>query len=226
MGTHPIFESDFDCLTEMGNLLGGKNKSRVTELDRAVLGLKKQRDELKRAQKRIENEEDQIKLKAKELLANEKKQKALKLLRRKKAMEKRLNQIDANLENIQGMIDQIQVTKEQHAVVQALDKGNSALKELHKIMDPEAVQRIMDDMEDEVAIQSEIDDLISKSITSVDESEIEAELDQLLLKAAENVSAETVPLPDVPISGVDLPSVPSEEPQKESDSQQPQLLAA
>ena len=38
----------------MGNLLGGKNKSRVTELDRAVLGLKKQRDELKRAQKRIE----------------------------------------------------------------------------------------------------------------------------------------------------------------------------
>merc|ERR1712227_910090 len=122
MGTHPIFESDFDCLTEMGNLLGGKNKSRVTDLDRAVLGLKKQRDELKRAQKRIENEEDQIKL-----------------------------------------------TKEQHAVVQALDKGNSALKELHKIMDPEAVQRIMDDMEDEVAMQSEIDDLISKSITSVDE---------------------------------------------------------
>merc|ERR1712227_112478 len=225
MGTHPIFESDFDCLTEMGNLLGGKNKSRVTELDRAVLGLKKQRDELKRAQKRIENEEDQIKLKAKELLANEKKQKALKLLRRKKAMEKRLNQIDANLENIQGMIDQIQVTKEQHAVVQALDKGNSALKELHKIMDPETVQRIMDEMEDEVAIQSEIDDLISKSITSVDESEIEAELAQLL-KAEENVSAETVPLPDVPISGVDLPSVPSEEPQKESDSQQPQLLAA
>ena len=84
----------------------------------------------------------------------------------------------------------------------------------------------MDDMEDEVAIQSEIDDLISKSITSVDESEIEAELDQLLLKAAENVSGETVPLPDVPISGVDLPSVPSEEPQKDSDSQQPQLLAA
>ena len=57
-------------------------------------------------------------------------------------MEKRLNQIDTNLENIQGMIDQIQVTKEQHAVVQALDKGNSALKELHKIMDPDTVQRL------------------------------------------------------------------------------------
>ena len=88
-----------------------------------------------------QNEEDQIKLKAKELLAQEKKQKALKLLRRKKAMEKRLGQIDANLENVQGMIDQIQVTKEQHGVVQALDKGNAALKELHRIMDPDTVQR-------------------------------------------------------------------------------------
>merc|ERR1712142_42710 len=28
MGTHPIFESDFDCLTEMGNLLGKNNKKR------------------------------------------------------------------------------------------------------------------------------------------------------------------------------------------------------
>merc|ERR1712119_188976 len=28
MGTHPIFESDFDCLTEMGNLLGKSPKKR------------------------------------------------------------------------------------------------------------------------------------------------------------------------------------------------------
>ena len=75
------------------------------------------------------------------MLKQEKKAKALRLLRRKKAIEKRYGQIDSNLENIQGMIDQIQVTKEQHAVVAALDKGNSALKELHKIMDPDTVQR-------------------------------------------------------------------------------------
>ena len=38
----------------MGNLFGTTKKSRVTELDRAVLALKKQRDELKRAQRRME----------------------------------------------------------------------------------------------------------------------------------------------------------------------------
>ena len=87
-------------------------------------------------------EEENVKQKARELLRAEKKSKALVLLRRKKAIEKRAGQIEGNLENIQGMIDQIQVTKEQHAVVQALDKGNKALKELHSIMDPETVQRL------------------------------------------------------------------------------------
>ena len=38
----------------MGNLFGSSKKSRVTELDRAVLSLKKQRDDLKRAQRRME----------------------------------------------------------------------------------------------------------------------------------------------------------------------------
>ena len=84
----------------------------------------------------------------------------------------------------------------------------------------------MDDVEEEVAMQSEIDDLISKSITSVDESEIEAELDLLLAKEAESVPLDPVSLPAVPVSGVDLPSVPDQEPQKEAESQGPQLLAA
>ena len=84
----------------------------------------------------------------------------------------------------------------------------------------------MDDVEEEVAMQSEIDDLISKSITSVDESEIEAELDLLLAKEADSVPLDPVSLPAVPVSGVDLPSVPDQEPQKEAESQEPQLLAA
>ena len=84
-----------------------------------------------------------MKTKARELLKQDQKTKALKLLRRKKAIEKRYAQIDVNLDNIQGMIDQIQITKETHQVVAALDKGNSALKELHKIMDPDTVQRLV-----------------------------------------------------------------------------------
>lgn len=78
----------------------------------------------------------------------------------------------------------------------------------------------MDDVEEQVDIQSEIDQLISKSITSVDDAEIEAELNALL---GEDLST----LPEVPISEVDLPQVPSDIPNiEEVETRNEQLLAA
>ena len=38
----------------MGGIFSKKEKSRITEQDRAILGLKKQRDQLKQYQRRIE----------------------------------------------------------------------------------------------------------------------------------------------------------------------------
>ena len=38
----------------MGGLFSKKEKSRITDQDRAILGLKKQRDQLKQYQRRIE----------------------------------------------------------------------------------------------------------------------------------------------------------------------------
>lgn len=45
----------------MGNLFSKKKQTRITEQDRAILELKKQRDQMKIYQKKIDNE--QIKLK-------------------------------------------------------------------------------------------------------------------------------------------------------------------
>jgi len=61
----------------------------------------------------------------------------------------------------------------------------------------------MDDVQDEVDTQSEIDSLISKSITSIDDAEIEAELDALIGQTVTD-------LPQVPITNVDLPDVPTD----------------
>jgi len=107
----------------------------------AVLGLKKQRDELRRAQIRADAENKVMKGKAKECLSKGQKDKALKILRRKKAIDKRLETTDSHLENIQTMIDQIQTTKEQQQIVSAMASGNKALKELHTVLNPEYVER-------------------------------------------------------------------------------------
>ena len=74
-------------------------------------------------------------------------------------------------------------------------------------------------MEDEVAIQSEIDSLISSSITAVDETEIEAELAALVAAQSENIPN----LPNVPATEPDLslPSVPVQ-----AEESTPQTLLA
>lgn len=194
----------------MGNIFNNDKKkpkaqpSRITDLDRAVLGLKKQRDQLMKMQKQIEKDEIKTKELARKLLAEKKKEKALKLLKRKKAIEKRYNHCETNIENIQGLIDQIKETQQQQDILKALDGGNVAMKELHKIVSVDDAERIMDEAEEQQAQVSEIDKLISTTITDADEVELEAELDMLL----GTVSSKD--LPDIPINlDVDLPSVPT-----------------
>ena len=80
----------------------------------------------------------------------------------------------------------------------------------------------MDDVEEEVDIQNEINNMISKSVSSVDDAEIEAELAALLaLEQAENIPV----LPQVPISKVDLPDVPVQEEVGEETIRQEAVLA-
>merc|ERR1711953_163947 len=222
MGTHPIFESDFDCLTEMGNLFGKeKKKSQVTELDRAVLELKKQRDKMKKAQLQIEKEAVETKAKVLALMKSNDKTKALKLLKRKRAIENRADKIEKNLENVQGLINQIKETQEQQAILKALDSGNKAMGELHKLMSLSDAERIMDESAEQREIAAEIDNLISGAVTADDEAEINAELYALLSDATELSSLPTVPNTE-PIV---LPNVPDSKVQEE-DNREAELVPA
>ena len=72
-------------LGAMGNLMGkSEPKSRITEQDRAVLGLKQQRDKLNQYKKRIEGNLDRERQVAKELLKHNKRDKARALLKKKR----------------------------------------------------------------------------------------------------------------------------------------------
>ena len=72
----------------MGNLFAKKTpKSRVTEQDKAVLQLKTQRDKLKQYQKKIQLNLEKERELAKKLLKDGKKDRALLLLKKKRAQE-------------------------------------------------------------------------------------------------------------------------------------------
>ena len=65
------------------------------------------------------------------------------MLKRKKAIEKRYNHCETNIENFQGLIDQIKETQQQQDILKALDGGNQAMKELHKIVSVDDAERFV-----------------------------------------------------------------------------------
>ena len=84
----------------MGTIFSKKEKSRITEQDHAILGLKKQRDQIKQYQKRINRDLEKEKELAKKLLKEGKKDRAKLLLRKKKFLEGVLDKTDAQLGEI------------------------------------------------------------------------------------------------------------------------------
>ena len=109
----------------MGGLFSKKEKSRITDQDRAILGLKKQRDQLKQYQRRIEGVLEKVNVScfspmhiifqdrelARKLLKEGKKDRAKLLLRKKKYQEGLLEQTAGQLDNIERLCQDLEFTQ-------------------------------------------------------------------------------------------------------------------
>merc|ERR1712059_247463 len=122
-------------------------KSRITEQDKAVLGLKKQRDQLKQYQKRITGQLEKDRDLAKRLLKEGKKDRAKLLLRKKKFQEGLLEKTDGQLDNLERLVADIEFATVQQ---QVLEKANA-------MFSIEEIEDILADTEEAVEKQREID---------------------------------------------------------------------
>jgi len=188
----------------MGALMGKEKKkpSRITEADEAVLKLKKQRDELKKYQKRVNAVIENDRLLAKKLLEEGKKDRARLLLRKKKHQETLLERTDKQLDNLEQLTHDIEFAQVERQVLDGLKSGNEALKAANRMFSIEEIESIMDDTAEAVEKQREIDALLTGQMSAEDEDAALAELDQMIAdadKVAEIPEEELVPqLPDVP----------------------------
>jgi len=179
-----------------------KKPSRITEADEAVLKLKKQRDELKKYQKRVNAVIENDRLLAKKLLEEGKKDRARLLLRKKKHQETLLERTDKQLDNLEQLTHDIEFAQVERQVLDGLKSGNEALKAANRMFSIEEIESIMDDTAEAVEKQREIDALLTGQMSAEDEDAALAELDQMIAdadKVAEIPEEELVPqLPDVP----------------------------
>ncbi|KAJ2945955.1 hypothetical protein O0L34_g4872 [Tuta absoluta] len=177
----------------MGGLFTKQKKpvSRVTEQDKAVLQLKQQRDKLKQYQKKIEVNLERDRQLAKRLLAENKRDKAKLLLRKKKYQEQLLANTDLQLDKLEQLTHDLEFTQVEIQVLDGLKSGSAALKKVHEILNVDEVEKILEESREGIEKQREIDELISGQLTAEDEEDIEAELEEIL-------DSQELDLPEVP----------------------------
>ncbi|KAI0673437.1 Snf7 family [Trametes maxima] len=195
----------------------GANQSapKITKQDRAILDLKLQRDKVRQYQKKIQVVLDREHEIAKQQLAVGNKDRALIALRKRKYQESLLLKTDAQVENLEKLVSTIEFSLVEVSVLHGLQQGNEVLKEIHKELNIENVERIMEETAEAREYQREIDEMLAGTLSLEDEEAVQAELRELQLQSLEPAEQRPIDLPSVP---TDVPVVPA----KESESEQQQ----
>ncbi|PRW44891.1 aldehyde dehydrogenase [Chlorella sorokiniana] len=190
----------------MGQLMSKKPKLEINDVDRAVLTLKSQARKLEQQRTRIQGDIDRERQIAKELVAQGRKDRALLALKRRKLQEVQAERLDGWLLNVQGMLLNIETTKNQQQLFAALKEGNKAVKDMQQAMPLEEVDKLMQDSADAKAYADELNQMLGESLNPEQQEAAEAELEELEKQMLEEQRLEMPAAPGRP-----LPAVPATE---------------
>ncbi|GEQ68065.1 hypothetical protein JCM33374_g1731 [Metschnikowia sp. JCM 33374] len=187
------------------------SQPKITAQDKAIYQLKRQRDNLKQYSKRINVVMDRQTALAKQAVQDGKLEKAKIYLRSKKQQQSIVSSTYAQLETLEGLIGTIEFKLIEKDVIYGLSQGNEVLKKLNSEMSVEKIDRVMDDLEDEVLKVDEVSDILGAGLTNAEEHEVDDELEALELEVTgksgkttvnpqpEDIKAkEEIKLPDAP----------------------------
>ncbi|KIM66299.1 hypothetical protein SCLCIDRAFT_86976, partial [Scleroderma citrinum Foug A] len=152
---------------------------KITAQDRAILDLKLQRDKLRQYQKKIQVILDREHDIARSYLATGDKDHAVLALRRRKYQQSLLLRTDSQLENLEQLVSTIEFSLVEMSVLHGLKQGNEVLKEIHREMSIESVERLMEETQEAREYQQEIGNLLADQLSLEEEDAVQAELQEL-----------------------------------------------
>lgn len=155
----------------------------------AILDLKVQRDRLVKYQKQIEliiSKETNL---VKQLLVDGRKNKALLLMKKKKYQEKLLEQTDAQLLNLEQMVNSIEYSLVERKIIEGLKHGNQILAVIHKETSLEDVEKLMQDTADAISYQNEIEKMLGCALSDDEEHDLLQDLELIIQKQSEDITS-------------------------------------
>lgn len=199
------------------------SQPKITAQDKAIYQLKRQRDNLKQYQRKLNVVIDRQTALAKQALKDGKPDKAKLYLRLKKHQQTVVNSTYDQLGNLENLIGTIEFKLIEKDVLYGLSQGNEVLKKLNSEMSVEKIDKVLDDLEDERLKVDEVSDMLGSGLSNLEETEVDEELERLEQEVLGKKVAEqpakpeqAVPkLPDAPTSKLDDVPVAQEE-QEES----------
>jgi charged multivesicular body protein 4 len=103
-------------------------------------------------------------------------------LRRKKQYETEADKLEDNKRTVETQLYSIQNANIQHETLMAMKQGAAAMKNIHKGMNIDKVDKVMDDIQDQLDISNEISGVLGGRIGATnaeDEEELMAELEAM-----------------------------------------------
>ncbi|XP_072308726.1 charged multivesicular body protein 4b-like [Eucyclogobius newberryi] len=198
----------------------GKGEKGPTPQD-AIQKLRETEDMLMKKQEFLEKKIDQELTTAKKY-GTKNKRAALMALKRKKRLEKQLEQIDGTLSTIEFQREALENANTNTEVLKNMGYAAKALKQAHNSMNVDDVHDLMDDIAEQQELANEISTAISTPAgfgMDMDEDELLAELEELEQEELDekmlNVEGAMDPLPSVPSTS--LPSNPAKKKEDEDD---------
>ncbi|XP_039227683.1 charged multivesicular body protein 4c isoform X1 [Drosophila yakuba] len=190
-----------------GKMFGGKKEVAPTTGE-AIQKLRETENMLIKKQEFLEAKiEDELNIARKNASKN-KRELALQALKKKKRLEKQLQQIDGTLSTIEMQREALESANTNTAVLTTMKNAADALKTAHQNMDVDKVHDMMDDIAEQQDVAREISDAISNPVAfgaDLDDEDLERELDEL---EQENFDKEIIGIPEPTPT---LPEAPTED---------------
>ncbi|GBL52300.1 hypothetical protein CJI97_004434 [Candidozyma auris] len=191
----------------------GPSQPKITAQDKAIFQLKRQRDNLKQYQRKLNVIIDKQHALAKQAIQEGKTDKAKLYLRSRKQQESLVNKTYEQLGNLENLIGTIEFKLIEKDVVYGLTQGNEVLKKLNSEMSVDKIDKVIDDLEEEKLKVDEVSDLLGMgSLSNSEEHEVDEEMAALERELAPEKAPKEAQKEEHKIS---LPDAPTEEPQGE-----------